>query len=158
MMALAWPWNCAALAVNAPHELLSGPALKQQLAAPVKLTWARVPLRQALASLGESQNIAIVLDRRIDPDQPVDLIVSQEPLERVLRRIAECLQAGYRQLGPVAYLGPSAAAERLRTLAALRLEDVRGLPIGTSGKFVQLRAWKWDDAAEPRQLALRPGR
>jgi hypothetical protein len=42
----------------------------------------------------------------------------------------------------------------LRTLAALRLDDVARLPQPARRKFLAMRPWRWPRFAEPRQLAL----
>ncbi len=131
---------------------VTGVTLEQQLAVPVTVSWTNAPLRRALASFSTAQHLAIVLDRRIDPDQPIELALSQEPLASGLEKIARRLGLGYCQLGPVAYFGPPDMARRLRTLAALRLEEIRPLPPAESRKFLQLRSWHWDELAQPRQL------
>ena len=109
-------------------EWLTGAALEKQLDTPVSVSWTNTPAARALHSLSTAQHVAVVLDRRFDPDQSISLTLGREPLADGLRKIADQLQAGYCQLGPVAYLGPYDVAQRLRTLAALRLEDVKSLP------------------------------
>ncbi len=131
---------------------LTGPALDAQLSSAVTVSWSNTPLARALGNMSAAQHIAIVLDRRVDPDQEISLALIQEPLRVVLQRIAQQLHAGYCQYGPVAYIGPPATAKQLRTLAALRLEEVRSLPQPAVRKLLQLRASHWDDLAEPRQL------
>ncbi len=130
----------------------TGPALERQLAAPVTMSLLKIPLSRALKSISTAQHIATVLDRRVDPDREIQLALTREPLRESLQRIADQLQIGYCQLGPIAYFGPASTAKRLRTLAALRLEDVRLLPPGASRKFLQMRSSHWDDLAEPRKL------
>jgi hypothetical protein len=148
----AW-LGCPNLAPAAePNAFATGSALEERLAAPVSVSWSNTPLRQALASLSTSQHLAIVLDRRVDPEQSVQLLLSQEPLRASLARIAEHLHLGYCQLGPIAYLGPPAMAARLRTLAAQHLEEIRPLSVAGSRKLLILRDSHWDDLAEPRQL------
>ncbi len=131
---------------------VTGATLEEQLAVPVTVSWTNAPLRRALASLSTAQHLAIVLDRRIDPDQTIELALSKEPLASGLQKIARHLDVGYCQLGPIAYFGPTEMARRLRTLAALRLEEIRPLPTAESRKFLQLRSWHWDELAQPRQL------
>jgi hypothetical protein len=63
------------------------------------------------------------------------------------------LKLGYCQLGAVAYLGPAETARRLRTIAALRLEDARRLPKDSQRRLLTARSWDWPELAEPRQLA-----
>lgn len=133
-------------------SLVSGTELVEQLAAPVSVSWSNLPLLRALKSLGAAQHLAIVLDRRVDPGRPISLVLAEEPLGNALEKIARHLQIGYCQLGSIAYFGPPAMAERLRTLAALRLEDIRPLPAAMSRKFLLARSWHWDDLAEPRKL------
>lgn len=130
-----------------------GADLKRQLATPVSVSWNNVPLWPALSRLSETQRLAIVLDRRIDPDQSVHLAGAAQPLSQLLTEVAERSGAAYCQLGPVAYLGPAVSCARLRTLAALRLADARSLSPAQSRKFLAMRSWQWDDLAEPRALA-----
>ena len=133
----------------------SGVRLKEQLATPLSVSWDNAPLERVFASLGKSQHIAILRDRRIDPEQPIKLAIDGEPLSEVLAKIARHLKVGYCQLGPVAYFGPAEMAGRLRTLAALRLDDARRLPRAATRKFLRMRNWHWDRLAEPRDLARR---
>lgn len=143
---------CVAAAAAEPGGFVAGTTLEQQLSSVVSISWSNIPLAQALKSLSVSQHLAIVLDRRIDPQQPIQLTLSQEPLQTILQRIGQHLKLGYCQLGPVAYFGPPLAARRLRTLAALRLEEVRPLGAAGSRKLLVLRTSHWDDLAEPRRL------
>lgn len=131
---------------------VTGIDVKRQLAAPASVSWNMVPLARALASLSSAQRVAIVLDRRIDPGQEITFAVTTEPLADLLQRVAAHLSAGYCQLGPVAYIGPTDMARRLRTLAATRLDDVRALPAESARKFLAMRSWKWEELAEPAQL------
>jgi hypothetical protein len=132
---------------------VSGDNLIRQLDAPLSVSWDNAPLARALESLSRSQHIAIVRDRRIDPGQPLTLAIDNEPLSKALDKIARHVKAGYCQFGPVAYLGPPETARRLRTLAALRLEDARKLPSITSRKFLSMRSSHWAQLSRPRDLA-----
>jgi hypothetical protein len=144
-------WTAGARA--APVAFETGADLEQRLAAPVSLSWTNTPAVRALQSLSASRRIAIVLDRRIDPDQPISLVLADEPLRSALDKIAKHLHAAYCQLGPVAYLGPERTAANLRTLAAKHTESVRPLAKPRVLEFLRLRSSHWDDLAEPRQLA-----
>jgi hypothetical protein len=134
---------------------LTGKSLQQRLNAPVTVSWTNTPVAQALRSLSTAQRVAILVDRRIDPDAPIDLAVSSEPLRDVLGKIASLLSAGYTQFGPVAYFGPLETAKKLRTVAALRLEDVRRLPKQRLDEMLRLQALAWPDLAEPGELLKR---
>jgi hypothetical protein len=133
-------------------SLLTGQALDEQLQAITSVTWSNTPISRALASLSQAQHISIVLDRRVDPDRSLRLALPREPLADILRKIAAQSGLGYCQLGPVAYFGPVEAAQRLRTLAALRTQEAQSLPANVTKKLLERRATTWDELAEPRQI------
>ncbi len=131
---------------------LTGGELKRQLTQPISMSWTDTPFRRAVQDLATSQRVAILLDRRIDPDQKITLSLSSTPLEEVLARVADDRRAELAQMGPVAYIGPANAARRLRTLAALRTEDAQRLSAERRKPFLAVRPWAWDDLATPREL------
>jgi hypothetical protein len=143
---------CAWAAPSGTPNWATGARLKERLAAHVTVSWSNLPLGRALAGLGAAEHVAIVLDRRVDPDRAVSLSLSQQPLATAFAEIARKTEIGYCQFGPVAYFGPPEAARLLRTLAAVRLDEIR--PLGSAGarKFLVLRTWTWDELAEPRAL------
>ncbi|MEX0978065.1 MAG: STN domain-containing protein [Pirellulales bacterium] len=154
-VSLACLASCAAVGAADPPRWATGSDLQRQLATPLSISWDNTPLERALTSLSQAQRIAIVRDRRIDPGQPLKLAIDDEPLSQALEKIARHLRIGYCQFGPVAYFGPPATAKRLRTLAALRLEDARKLPAPTLRKLLTMKNSQWEKLTEPRELALR---
>lgn len=140
------------LSADKQTRWLTGAALERQRQQPVSLNWSGVPIRQGLWELGRLQQIAVLLDRRIDPERIVELAVQQVSLDELLERIAEKIDGAVSWLGPVAYVGPRPAASRLRTLAALRAADLRALPDEARAAFLRDKAWHWDDLAESREL------
>ncbi|HET6879665.1 MAG TPA: STN domain-containing protein, partial [Pirellulales bacterium] len=141
---------CAA--AQDPSGWLTGVELERQKEQPVTLNWTGVGVRQGLASLAKAERVAILLDRRIDPERPVDFVAKGVKLAELPAQIAEKVDGAATWFGPLAYVGPRDAAERLRTLAALRAADVRALPKPSRTRFERESAWKWDDLAEPREL------
>lgn len=133
-----------------PPQWLAGPALQRQLLEPIGLTLSGSPLRQALDGLGRRQRVAVLLDRRIDPGQPVELRLDDVPLEDAFRQIAARHHLGYSLLGPVAYFGPPEVATRLPALFALRRDEARRLP--TAALWLRLKPLGWRDFALPREL------
>jgi CBS domain-containing protein len=131
---------------------LTGTALQRQREQPATVNWTGVGIRQCLASLAKAERVAVLLDRRIDPDRPVDLVANRVKLEDVLAQVAEKIDGAATWLGPLAYIGPRDAALRLRTLAALGAADIRALPKAKRAPFDREPAWHWDDLAEPREL------
>ncbi|HEV7221590.1 MAG TPA: STN domain-containing protein [Pirellulales bacterium] len=135
-----------------PPQWLSGSAMREQLARPIKLAWSGMPIRKGLADLARSQSLAILLDRRVDPGTLLELGIDGAAVELALERIARSQQLGLSWYGPLVYFGPEAAAERLKTLAALRAADAKSLPSSARAPFTRQQPWRWDDLTMPREL------
>ena len=131
---------------------LTGAALQQQLAKQINVTWSENRLRRALEGLSRTQEVAVVLDRRVDPGQRIDLSLTDTPIETVFQTIAQHCRLGVARLGPVVYLGPPEAALRLDVLLARCEEMVRHLPPAAARKFRQANRMAWPELAEPRKL------
>jgi hypothetical protein len=131
---------------------LTGTALQQQFAKPVNIVWSGNPLRQAITGLSRAQRVAVLIDRRVDPEQRLELQLTAVPLAEALREIAKSRQLGVSILGPVSYFGPADAAARLRTVAAIGEEKVRGLGPDAARKLLQAKPLAWEDLATPRDL------
>ena len=140
----------AALQADAAAPWATGPEFQKQLSRPTDIVWAGNPLRQAVGRLAREKRTAMLLDRRVDPEQKIDAQFSDVPLRAALQQIAESRGLGISILGSVVYVGPAEAASRLRTLAALRADDARRLPSAAARKFQQAKPMRWDDLAEPR--------
>jgi len=133
-------------------EWHTGPALERQLALPVGITWSEMPLRQGLRGLASNQRVAVWLDRRIDPDQPIDFTAADVPLERALLEIAVRVDADLAMIGDVAYVGPSSTARRLPTVVALLNESAAKLPVAARQRFDEPAALRWPELTAPREL------
>jgi hypothetical protein len=131
---------------------LTGEKLRVALDQKIGVTWANIPLRRALTSLSKSQQVAILLDRRVDPDQKIELTFDDVALDIALKRIAERAKIGVGQVGSVFYFGPEVSARRIRTLSVLAHEELRKLPAAVRLRLLQLRPWGWDEATAPRDL------
>lgn len=131
---------------------LVGRALQERLEQPVDVNWLAAPLRASLAGLARTQQVAVLLDRRIDPDCRLDLVLRDLPLGRALAEIAARQSAATAQLGPLVYVGPARSATRLRTLAELRRRDAASVGGSIGRRLLGERTMRWDDLAEPRQL------
>ena len=152
-----WPAVAVALALGLPAPAaaanwLAGPTLQKRLAQPVDILWSGNTLRAALENLGRTQEIAVFLDRRVDPGRKLNLTASQTPLGAVLREVAKRQELGVCSFGPVSYFGPADYVRRLRTLAALQSDEARKLPADLARRLAQLKPMAWDDLAEPRSL------
>lgn len=137
----------------APPDIpISGRRFEQQLAAPVTATWNNVSFRKALQSLQDAQQVALVLDRRIDADAPFAFAADGDTLELTLARIAQRKQIGCTILAPVVYFGPQRVCEQLQTVAALRREDIGKLPASPRRLLSQSKPGGWPRLAQPAKL------
>ena len=157
LVAALLPWLAAArtTAADKPIAWLTGDKLQAQLEQKIGVDWGGkkgLALRPALASLSRSQHVAILLDRRIDPDRKIELSAHDVSLQALLELIADKKQMGLGQVGTVIYLGPKATAEKIRTLAALRREEALHLPAGPRSHILQLRPVHWSELSTPRDL------
>jgi len=156
-IALGSIWLMGALPVWAasPPKWLDGPALQKRLREPIGpagISASGLPLRQRLAELSRAKEVAILLDRRVDPDQKLSVSIGNRPLEEALVEIASNRAIGVCLLGPVVYFGPIGVTSRMRTVAELRREEVDKLRPASSSKFLARRRLAWDDFATPREL------
>jgi len=136
----------------AAAELLTGTRFDRQMRQIVGVTWADAQLRAALGSFCGAQRVAYLLDRRVDPGQPLDLAIRDVTLGRALEQIAEDRGLGLSLFGPVAYFGPAESAAKLRTIAAVRTEQIRRLPEAARRKFLLPKPLTWADFATPREV------
>lgn len=151
----ALAWFAAASCTVAAEPLAAwktGPAFRRQLDSKVSLTWPMRGLRAALMTLSQNMGVAIFLDRQIDPDQILDLVILDQTLEEALERIAKAAGADAQIMGAVVYIGPERNAARLTTLAAIRRQEA-SLTLGEAkARLLHAQAWQWEELAEPRKL------
>jgi hypothetical protein len=132
----------------------TGPAVRKALESPVGLAWSEREAREGLANLARSTGVAIWLDRRIDPGRKLTLKATDEPLNLVLLRAAQSLEAGVALVGSVVYLGPPETAAVIATVATLRRQELQKVDAGARSKLVRSEAWRFDELAEPRELLV----
>jgi len=152
--AVVWFAACSIAAGQQTSAWKTGPQFRQQLDAPLSLTWSERQLRDGLANLAQLVDVAILLDRRIDPNQTLELSASGESLQLVLAKIAAPAKARVTAVGPCVYLGPPETAGKLATLAALRRQEASALPAEAKARLLRTQAWQWNELAEPRQLLV----
>ena len=116
-----------------------------------QLVWGDAPLRERLTEFGKKYGVRVFLDRRIDPDQKIDLSVKDVLVEEVPAVVAEKFKLGACVVGSVHYIGPKGTMSRLPGVIAQRKGDVAKLPIKAA--WNKSKPLKWDDAAIPRDIA-----
>jgi len=152
-------WRGACAGTPSKSAWLTGRALQTRLDTVVpKEFWAavrQVALRKAIHTISTTQRVAILVDRRVDPDRELDLPLFDTTVGELLQRIAKDHGLGLTRVGPVSYLGPPQVTARLRTLALLRQEDAARLPEESEETFSRAQPLAWDDFATPRELLSR---
>lgn len=164
-MAACSVWTQTLVAAEPLAGPLAGKAFEAALEQRIGRTWGGVDghtLRDAIRQLRESHRLSILLDRRIDPDQPLDLTVPLMPVRDVLEALSAAVGAEMSIAGNVVYLGPAETAKKLRTLIELRKQDLnRILSNPASSKspwknrpisLTQPRTITWQDLDQPREL------
>lgn len=131
---------------------LTGKPLQARLERRVSLTLRGRELLAAINSLASQQQVAILLDRRIDPSQKIDVTIRDLPLRAAFRQLAKQAKISTSQLGPVTYFGPRETARQLRTLAQLRRNDFAKLSAERRRELQQRSSLTWSTLATPQEI------
>lgn len=139
---------------QAPRRWKTGQALERMWTSDVEnIVWsAGTPVREAVESLSRTQGVAILLDRRIDPQTAIELSLQDVSMMAVLQRLAAQCGATPVMLHDIVYLGPRIAVGGLSAAAESRRREAGQLPKGVSTRLLAAREWEWDTLAEPRAL------
>lgn len=149
--------GAAGTAFGVPQNLRFRKALEEALEAPRSLQVTNVPVRQVLADLQTSTQVAILLDRRTDPSRRIDVATPYQATRQVLQAVADAVPDTAVSFGDqYVFLGPDKAVQRLRTLVEINRQSVQALRRTLDGEtyrqLVAVRAVSWPDLAQPRQL------
>jgi hypothetical protein len=124
--------------VAAPAPLVRSAAeLQMRLQARTSVSLTGSQLRHAANELARKDDLGLAIDRRVDPETPVELAFADAPSEEVWRKLAESCNLGFATFGPMIYLGPTPAARDLNTLAALRRDDAGRASPALKAKLLQ---------------------
>jgi hypothetical protein len=127
-------------------------AVSRARAVPVTVTWAGLPLRHVAARLAEIGGIAVVVDRRLDPDTTITLDVAAEPLDDVLARVADAARAELAFYAGHVRLVPRGGAAALTAAERSRASELRAAAASLRAIAGNTAAWSWADGAVPHDL------
>ena len=130
----------------------TGPERERQLSAVLTIRWSSNPLRQALTRLSTGQQVAILLDRRVDPDQQIEFSSQGVDLRQFLEGLARQLGQGVSHVGPVVYIGPKETASVLATVTMLREQEAQSLPSAVRSRLKRATPLRWPELTTPRDL------
>ncbi len=152
ILALTLAGSCLRGQQADPGDWQTGSAVDRQLEQPLKGSWKDIPLRHMLQALAQSQRVAIFLDRRVDPDQPVTFDAGGDSLAVVLARLTGQLQLGHCLVDSTIYIGPQDTTAKLATVAEVLHQFLGQLPEPFNKQAARRVAMKWDRLASPRPL------
>lgn len=147
-------------AEDGPSERLrSGKTLVEALQQRRSLNSAGQSLRQVVVELQDNTGIAVCLDRRTDPSAVVEVSTQYVSTRAILESLATTkTETGVSFADQYVMIGPGHAVSRLRTLTALRRQDVQALRRQMKSEkyrtLVEARKVSWSDLMEPRQLLI----
>jgi hypothetical protein len=136
----------SAAPVNQPPKAGAG------LDAEVHASWTRVPLRAWTASVSSLAGRPVILDRRIDPEQPVTLAAHGETLREILGRVAQEAGAAVDELESTIRITPSSVAGKASRAEQDRRLRLTKAPAEARHTLTSDEAWSWPPAARPRDL------
>lgn len=122
------------------------------LAVPITASWTGLPLRMTAARLADAGRIAVVVDRRLDPDVLVSLESAGDPLADVLARVAGAAGAEVAVYAGHLRIVPPGRAARLAFAEDRRTAELRALSVKLRSRLTAADAWTWPDGAVPREL------
>ncbi len=141
----------------------TGKEFRQALAATITAKWRYAEFRPALQQISDNYRVAILLDRRIDPNQSITFEVSEVELGPFFEELAKAQswnegECGVSIVAHTVNFGPKYAMDRLRTLIELRMQELQKLApkvdqkLATSLTTRSTRTWK--DLQSPRELIV----
>jgi hypothetical protein len=121
----------------------------------LSVDWNRLPFGDSVARLRSVAAVDVFVDRRIDPEHPVDLSLENARVDEIIARLAASQELGHARLGTLYYIGPATVSDRLVALAARRRRDVTQLPQDKKTSLAERRRIVWPTLTEPRGLVAR---
>ena len=150
----AWIFTSQCLAqdsVSAPVQWRTGRDFDEFSKSPISVSWQHAALRERLEQFARSQQMAIVLDRRIDANLELDLTVKNVSIEQFLLRVSQAAGIKFCRFGDCYYLGPAANAERLLAINAILTSGRQS----QQSKFGRKSAIAWPMLSTPQDVLQR---
>ncbi|MEE3367897.1 MAG: hypothetical protein VX346_00995 [Planctomycetota bacterium] len=117
-------------------------------------SWQGQTLRRALQVLVTTEEVSLLLDRRIDPDQTIDGTFAGS-LDQRLAALASQLNVGISVIGQVVYLGPATVTRRLATMVELKRAEVGKRAPELARRLARSQPFSWEDLDTPRNLVAK---
>jgi hypothetical protein len=129
-----------------------GESFHRQLELPVEIHWQDAILHESLQRLAMSQRVAIVLDRRIDPQQRITASFAPTRFIDALKSVSDAHGWGVSVLSPVLYIGPPETTRPLATWHRQQTIAVEQLAPAPRRRWQRVSPSVWPTLTEPRAL------
>jgi hypothetical protein len=118
----------------------------------ISITWSGQSLSLALAGLADHEDLNVWLDRRVDPEQTIELALQDVNYQEVLTELARSCGLQLAYVGDVVYLGPKNVAEEIMALREKLHAELEGGPKNLRKYWLHKSVWSWPRLSEPRKL------
>lgn len=133
---------------------ISDPAeLEQRLRAASRVTWSDTTLRDVLDSFSRTHRIALFLDRRVDPGQPVELDVDGVSVFETLQQVLDQCGLCSAWLDGICYIATAEDVGRLMYQRASLQTALRGMPGQARRYWASDHRMQWPRLSVPAELA-----
>jgi hypothetical protein len=115
-------------------------------------TWQGQELGVALARLSATQNLEFWIDRGVDQQQPISIVLKNVTVKEALAELTAGLQLGYSPLSRGVYIGPVDSAHEVDGLCQLATESLQQASPAVRRLWLQPGSVTWPRLSVPRQL------
>lgn len=134
-----------------PHAH-SAERIAQNLDTRLSITWQGQELGAVVERLATTQGISFWLDRRINPQQPVNARHSNATLRNVLEQIASDHSLGWSVFDDIVYIGTAESARDLATLSARLRRSLENAPADYRNRWLSAEPVSWPRLSTPREV------
>jgi hypothetical protein len=118
----------------------------------ITAVWQGQQLGMVLERLAATRDAPLWIDRRVDPQQTLDVKFSDVPLSEALATIAAQRGLGVAQFDELIYVGPERTTRGLATLARRVREQVARIPVTQRRRWLRVGPSDWPRLTQPRAL------
>lgn len=134
------------------QDMRTGALFKKALSQSMSLDFELKPVRSIVQKFGTDRGIAVVLDRRLDPDLIVSISVRDKPALDAFQQIADKSNGVLSELNNVVFIGSPTSTAKLRTLVEIRDKEAAKFPNRKALRAGQTISWPF--LSEPRAVLL----
>lgn len=124
---------------------------------PLQANGDQTHLREYLDRLGQVRNVAVLLDRRVDPLSHVPVQIDESNFENGIRVFVEPVGCNVSIIADTMVVGPTPEVSWLKTRVEIcrdELDQTDGFDAKRKFELLRRRTLRWDDLATPRELVL----